>query len=75
MSEIDFWGMCSVIVPKVFVIEAEDYHEFSSVKGYFASAAINVNYEEIGLSDKGKYQALFWVGEKTPEIEAHLVSL
>lgn len=48
---------------------ANDYHEFENAAHNYEWAGLDVSYEEVGCN--GRYEAVFWVGEKPVEVIAN----
>jgi hypothetical protein len=53
----------------VFILETEDYHEFSSAQKVLKAAGLRYNFKEIGMRGTN-YRAMFYEGDEfTDELE------
>lgn len=51
----------SIKIPRYWIVQVNDYHEFNRVKDHYWEAGINTKYQEL---DCPGYFAIFWIGAK-----------
>lgn len=56
-------------LPKFFFLYADQPQEFIKAKSNYEALDIHTQYEEVGTIIGEKYRAIFWIGEKTQEVE------
>lgn len=56
----------AVEIPRRWVVEASDYHEFGEMKRHYRKISVNADFVEVGMSGF-LYVAVFWVGEMPAE--------
>ena len=56
----------SLEVPRYFLVESNDYHEFSAIRSHIQKVFfLEYQFEEVAFN--GKHRAVFWLGDRPSE--------